>query len=109
MWTASPNCGMRRPEHDDRNKDIGPRTIAPDYPGRTVMRAGRGMLPGGQIGGLQSPEMRHQANHKFAGLRASILVGVDDLTAIAAADGPHDLWGGRVLEELHRAVGKGHI
>ena len=41
MWAAAPNRGVRRPEHDDRIQDIEPRPVAPDYPGRTVIRAGR--------------------------------------------------------------------
>ena len=32
---------MQRPEHDDRNKDIEPKPVAPDYPARTAIRAGR--------------------------------------------------------------------
>ena len=33
---------MRRPKHEDRNQDIEPESVAPDYPVRTVIRAGRG-------------------------------------------------------------------
>jgi hypothetical protein len=33
---------VRRDEHDDRIKDIETMSVAPDYAGRTAMRAGRG-------------------------------------------------------------------
>jgi hypothetical protein len=32
---------VRRDEHDDRIKDIETMSVAPDYAGRTAMRAGR--------------------------------------------------------------------
>ena len=48
MWAAAPSRGRRRPEHDDRDKDIEPRCVAPDYPDRTVIRAGRGPPPSGE-------------------------------------------------------------
>src|SRR5919112_1994766 len=38
----APNQGVRQPEDNDRIKDNEPRSVAPDYPGRTAMRAGRG-------------------------------------------------------------------
>src|SRR6266446_4646111 len=37
----APNQGVRPSEHDDRFKDIEQTSVAPDYPGRTAMRAGR--------------------------------------------------------------------
>lgn len=42
MSATAPNRGVRRSDHHDRIQDIGPTSVAPDYPGRTVMRAGRG-------------------------------------------------------------------
>ena len=36
-----PNGGRQRPEHEDRNQDIEPRPVAPDYPDRSAIRAGR--------------------------------------------------------------------
>src|SRR5512144_1285391 len=36
------NQGVRQPEDNDRIKDSEPRSVAPDYPDRTAMRAGRG-------------------------------------------------------------------
>jgi hypothetical protein len=41
----APNQGVRPSEHDDRFQDIEQTSVAPDYPGRTAMRAGRGPLP----------------------------------------------------------------
>src|SRR5512142_3374252 len=38
----APNQGVRQPEDNDRIKDSEPRSVAPDYPDRTAMRAGRG-------------------------------------------------------------------
>src|SRR3954462_3201233 len=35
----APDRGEWQPNHCDRIKDIEPRFIAPDYPGRTVIRA----------------------------------------------------------------------
>src|SRR5512135_1554014 len=39
----APNQGVRQPEDNDRIKDSEPRSVAPDYPDRTAMRAGRGV------------------------------------------------------------------
>jgi len=58
MWAAAPSRGRRRPEHDDRDKDIEPRCVAPDYPGHTVIRAGRefkSKVVLGVLTGAQSP------------------------------------------------------
>jgi hypothetical protein len=37
-----PKRGERSSDRSDRIKDNEPKAVAPDYPGRTVMRAGRG-------------------------------------------------------------------
>src|SRR5512135_3149713 len=37
----APNQGVRQPEDNDRIKDSEQRSVAPDYPDRTAMRAGR--------------------------------------------------------------------
>src|SRR5512143_3041346 len=41
----APNQGVRQPEDNDRIKDSEPRSVAPDYPDRTAMRAGREGYP----------------------------------------------------------------
>src|SRR5947209_2050123 len=40
-----PNRSVRQPDHHDRDEDIEPPSVAPDYPDRTVIRASRGPRP----------------------------------------------------------------
>jgi hypothetical protein len=41
----SPNHGVPASDHHDRIQDIEPRSVAPDYPACTVIRAGRAYGP----------------------------------------------------------------
>ena len=45
MGAVTPNRGIRRPMHHDRNKDIGVRPVATDHPDRPAIRAGRDLEP----------------------------------------------------------------
>src|SRR3954449_5403241 len=43
--SRAPDQGVRQPEDNDRIQDSEPRSVAPDYPDRTAIRAGRGVQP----------------------------------------------------------------
>src|SRR5512135_1102466 len=58
----APNQGVRQPEDNDRIKDSEPRSVAPDYPDRTAMRAGRGYHP--RPGSGRDGECPEPADHR---------------------------------------------
>src|SRR5215217_4246893 len=39
-----PNRSVRQSDHHERDKDIEPPSVAPDYPGRAVIRASRDLF-----------------------------------------------------------------
>jgi hypothetical protein len=80
MWATAPNRGRRRPEHNDRNQDIEPRCVAPDYPDRTVIRAGRAPLFGSHLPAEKAISVLHHIA-EGNGVRKTVrLVGVNRQT-----------------------------